>query len=236
MSLRINFTRHTHRAQYTRLAGRAVLTAAALAAALPASAAVTFYDSMAGFLGASTSTLQATFEGFSTAADTPGIANPYTEGSVTFAHPSNLYIAVPGGAAATLDFDVAPTSNVLTVSGNEDIAMSFGGPAPTAVGFTSITNQFAAPVVGVYDTANLLIGSYVLTQGPATIGFVGITSSVAIGRVQWVPTSGGVKDTALDNIYVGQVPEPSTWVLMLAGTALLLLTARRRRAAQENAR
>ena len=51
MSLRINFTRHTHRAQYTRLAGRAVLTAAALAAALPASAAVTFYDSMAGFLG-----------------------------------------------------------------------------------------------------------------------------------------------------------------------------------------
>ncbi len=225
MSLRINITRPA------RHACRAALTAVALAATLPASAAVTFYDNLAGFVGASTSTLQATFEGFSTAADTPGIANPYTEGSVTFTDPSNLYIAVAGGLAATLDFDVAPTSNVLTVSGNEDIAMTFAGPAPTAVGFTSITNQFAAPVVEVYDTANLLIGSYVLTQGPATIGFVGITSSVGIGRVQWVPTSGGVKDTALDNIHVGQVPEPSTWILLLAGGAAVLAAGARRRRA-----
>ena len=104
--------------------------------------------------------MSATFEGFSHVSDTPGLANPYTEGGVTFVHPSNLYVAAPSGAAVAVgDIEFPMTSNVLTASGNEDITMTFGGLAPQAVGFASFTNRFDAPVVSVFDTANLLIGT-----------------------------------------------------------------------------
>ena len=193
-----------------------------------------FHTSLASFLGASTSSLQADFQGFSTLADTPGIANPYTSGNVRFAHPSNLYIAAVGGAAAVFDFDVAPLSNVLTASGNEDIALTFLNAATSAVGFTAYTNRFAAPTVFVYDLLGMLMDSYVLAQGPSSIGFVGITSTVAIGRVQWTPISGEVKDTALDDVYTGltrdnPVPEPGALALVGLALALAAAAAARRR-------
>ena len=207
-----------------------LLAALAAAFALPAGAAVTFFDNQALFDAASATTLRATFEGFNHVVDTPGIADPYTEGGVTFFNPSNLYVATPGGAAvAVTDIEFPISSNVLTVSGNEDITMTFAGPTPTAMGFSSFTNRFDAPVVSVFDTSNGLIGSYVLTQSPDTAGFVGITSTVGIGSVRWLADRGGIKDTAIDNIYVGQVPEPSTWLSMLAGAALLGCAVRRQR-------
>lgn len=206
------------------------LSSAALAIAsligATADAQVAFFDNQAAFQGASTTSLQATFE----AIDHEGaISDPYTEGSVTFRDPSNLYNARPGGPAAVADFDAPVLSNVLTVSGNEDITMTFAGPAPTAIGFTSLTNRFDAPVVTVFDVANVLIGTYVLTQAPGTDGFVGITSSVGIGSVRWLADRGGIKDTAIDNIYVGvsAIPEPSTTALMLGGIVLVALSRRR---------
>ena len=204
-------------------AGAALL----LSMGLPAQAQVAFFNSQAAFQLASTSTLQATFEAIN---HEGGISDPYTEGSVTFFDPKNLYNARPGGPAAVNDFDAPVTSNVLTVSGNEDITMTFAGPAPTAVGFTSLTNRFNAPVVTVFDLANTLIGTYVLTQAPGTVGFVGITSVLGIGSVHWLADRGGIKDTAIDNVYVGvsAVPEPSTAGLLLGGIALLGFVGARR--------
>ena len=198
-----------------------------LAMGLPAQAQVTFFNSQAAFQLASTSTLQATFEAIN---HEGGISDPYTEGSVTFFDPKNLYNARRGGAAAVNDFDAPVTSNVLTVSGNEEITMTFAGLAPTAVGFTSLTNRFNAPVVTVFDLANTLIGTYVLTQAPGTVGFVGITSALGIGSVHWLADRGGIKDTAIDNVYVGvsAVPEPSAAGLMLGGVALLGFVGARR--------
>ena len=198
-----------------------------LAMGLPAQAQVTCFNSQAAFQLASTSTLQATFEAIN---HEGGISDPYTEGSVTFFDPKNLYNARPGGAAAVNDFDAQVTSNVLTVSGNEDITMTFAGLAPTAVGFTSLTNRFKAPVVTVFDLANTLVGTYVLTQAPGTVGFVGITSVLGIGSVHWLADRGGIKDTAIDNVYVGvsAVPEPSAAGMMLGGVALLGFVGARR--------
>jgi hypothetical protein len=121
------------------------------------------------------------------------------------------------------------TSNVLTVGGNEDITMTFAGPASTAVGFTSLTHRFDAPVVTVFDVASALIGPYVLTQAPGAVGFVGITSAVGIGSVRWLADRGGIKDTAIDKVYVGAsaVPEPATYGLMLGGIAPVGISARR---------
>ncbi len=206
-----------------------IVAACATFAATPSAfAQVSFQNSFAAFQGVSTTTLKADFEGLHTEG---GISDPYTEGGVTFTDPKNLYVALPGGAAAVNDFDAPVTSNVLTVSGNEDITMTFAGPAPTAIGFTSLTNRFNAPVVTVFDTSNTLIGTYVLAQGPSSVGFVGITSSVGIGSVHWLADRGGIKDTAIDNIYVGvtAVPEPHTYALMLAGLGVMGALARRRR-------
>ena len=209
-----------------RLAGAALAVASLCGAS--AHAQVVFYDSQVAFQGVSTTSLQATFEAIN---HEGGISNPYTEGSVTFRDPSNLYNARPGGPAAVADFDAPVLSNVLTVSGNEDITMTFAGPAPTAVGFVSLTNRYDAPVVTVFDVASVLIGTYVLTQAPGTDGFVGITSTVGIGSVRWLADRGGIKDTAIDNIYVGvsAIPEPSAYALMLGGFALLGLATRRGR-------
>ena len=204
-----------------------VVVCATMAATPSAVAQASFQSSFAAFQGLSTTTLRADFEGLHTEG---GIANPYSEGGVTFRDPSNLYLAMPGGAAAVADFDAPVTSNVLTVSGNEDITMTFAGPAPTAIGFTSLTNRFNAPVVTVFDTSNSLIGTYVLTQAPSSVGFVGITSSVGIGSVRWLADRGGIKDSAIDNIYVGvaAVPEPQTYALLLAGLGVTGALARRR--------
>ena len=202
---------------------------AAVTGAPSAFAQASFQNSFAAFQAVSTTLLRADFQGFSVEGN---ISDPYTVGGVTFTEPSNLYVALPGGAAAVNDFDAPVTSNVLTVSGNEDITMTFTGPAPTAIGFTSLTNRFDAPVVTVFDIANTLIGTYVLTQGPGSVGFVGITSSVGIGSVRWLADRGGIKDTAIDNIYVGTaaVPEPQVYALMLAGLGVMGALVRRRRA------
>ncbi|MHB8744893.1 MAG: PEP-CTERM sorting domain-containing protein, partial [Sulfuricaulis sp.] len=85
--------------------------------------------------------------------------------------------------------------------------------------------------VSVFDTSSLLIGNYILTQAPDSAGFVGITSTVGIGSVRWLANSGGIKDTAIDNVYVSQVPIPSTWTLMLGGATLLGFAAKGRRVA-----
>ena len=213
--------------KHIRLA--AIALAASSVAGAPAYAQVVFFSSQAAFQAASTTTLQATFESIAIEGH---IVNPYTEGSVTFFDPKNLYNARPGGPAAINDFDAPVTSNVLTVSGNEDITMTFAGSAPTAVGFTSLTNRFDAPVVTVFDVFNALIGSFVLTQAPSTVGFVGITSTVGIGSVHWLADRGEIKDTGIDNIHVGvnAIPEPATSGLMLVGLALAGIAARRRAA------
>lgn len=112
-------------------------------------------------------------------------------------------------------------TNVLTSSGNQDITLSFSGPAPKVVGFDSFTNHFGPPVVSVFDTAHSLIGSFTLTQGPSTAGFVGITSSVGLGEVRWLGDRGQDKDTGIDNVRVSTpVPEPQSWALMMAGLAV----------------
>ncbi len=210
--------------KHMRLA--AIALAASCLAGAPAQAQVAFFSSQAAFQATSTTTLQATFESI---AFEGHISDPYTEGSVTFFDPKNLYNARPGGVAAVNDFDAPVTSNVLTVSGNEDITMTFAGSAPTAVGFTSLTNRFDAPVVTVFDVFNVLIGSFVLTQAPGTVGFVGITSTLGIGSVHWLGHRGEDKDTGIDNILVGvnTIPEPATSGLMLVGLALAGIAARR---------
>lgn len=181
--------------------------------AQPLSAAVIFHDTLASFQAASTTNVAATFEAF-----TPTETNifippqpPISEGGVIFTprdtsspREPNLVVAIPGGGAESTFFHVKLESNVLTVSGNENIDLTFS-TATTAVGFDTYTNPYDAAVVTVYDTAGKVIGTHALSQPPDTRGFFGITSDVPIGKVNWLAERGGTINTAIDNVRVGNI-------------------------------
>jgi hypothetical protein len=183
--------------------------------AQPASAQVLFWSDQAAFQQVSATSVAATFEKFPKGwLDTTIYIPPHkpiTEGGVTFTpgdtnsfRAPNLFVATPEGPAKPL-FCVLLGSNVLSVSGNENIAMDFS-TAPTAVGFDTYTNPYNAAVVRVYDTrGNLLATSSPLTliQSSCSRGFVGITSTVPIGRVHWLADRGEIVNTGIDNVLVG---------------------------------
>ena len=148
---------------------------------------------------------------------------------------SNLYVATPHGPAAK-DSGIVRASNVLTETGNEDITMTFSG-STTAVGWDCYTNFSTAPTVRVYDTNNVLLATFPLTQAPDTLGFFGIISSTPIGRINWLAVDGGIQDTAIDNIRTGAsappaVPETSSVVslglLLLLGVGGAAISRRRK--------
>jgi hypothetical protein len=206
------------------------MTLAALCG-LPAKAGIVFYDNLNGFQAASNASLTATFADFSPVNTEVGPS--FTTNGVTFAsldsvpYSPNLIVATPDGP---FSFGASLQSRVVTSTGNEHFSLSFGSPV-SAVGFDAYTNAFAPPVVSVYDALGKLIGTDVLTQGSDTRGFIGVVSTVGIGRVEWLATGGDVENTAIGNIrtapMASAVPEPSS--IALAGMGLVAVFAWRRR-------
>ena len=194
--------------------------------AFPAHAGTFSYDSLSAFQAASSTMVQATFEGF-TPVDTLIFA-PIVEGTVTFTPgptdypniPPNLVVASPSGSPSTY-FGEPLTSNVLTVDGNENIDMTFSTPT-TAVGWDSYTNKFADPTVSVYNTNNVLLAAFTLTQAPDTEGFFGVISTVPIGRINWLGVNGGIVNTGIDNIRTNSAPVPEFSTTVSFGLLLLL--------------
>lgn len=188
---------------------------------LPPSETIRF-DTDQGMFGESTETdIAVTFDPF-TPTDID-IYSSITLGGITFQPGETGGYRAPNLAVGTptfpdTDFGLPLTSNVLTVSGNENFDIIFADP-PTAVGFDTITNFSATkPIVSVFDTDDVLIGTYTLTQAPDTFGFVGITSRVPIGRVHWLAHLGGIEDTGIDNVRVGSAlfePGLPGWTIYL---------------------
>ena len=193
--------------------------------AQPANAQIVFYDNAATFEAASTSSVAATFYGFTPVnVDIPIPPNPpislggvtFTPGNVGPGENPNLFVATPTATAGVM-FSVPRANNVLTCSGNENIDMAFS-TGPTAVGFDTYLNPFTPPTVSVYDVHGNLLATHVLTQPPSTKGFLGIISAVPIGKVNWsaddrIDTGHGV-DTGIDNVRAGATrPHPVTFYL-----------------------
>jgi len=203
---------------------------ALLSCGQPASAGTVFYDSMAAFQSASSANLAVTFDGFSPVNTEVGPA--FTTNGVTFASldsvpfSPNLIVATPDGP---FSFGAPLQSRVVTSTGNEHFSLAFDSPM-SAVGFDTYTNAFAPPVVSVYDTRGNLIGQDVLSQSPDSLGFIGVVSTVGIGRVEWQATGGEAENTAIGNVRLAPmasaVPEPSG--VALAGMGIVTVLAWKR--------
>ena len=193
---------------------------------------VTFYDNLTAFQSASTTQLAVTFDPFSPT--NTNLSSTLIFNGITFTSldPIGLFV----GSASNGLFGVPNTSNVLTSSGNEHIDITLPSAA-VAVGFDTYTNfSTTEPIFSVYDTANSLIGTYTLTQPADTLGFVGVTSDIPIGKVDWLGNQGEIQNTGIDNLRIGNaspVPEPGSIALLvtsvLTGAGFL---ARRRKNAR----
>ena len=192
-------------------------------AVLPARAGTNSYSSLAAFQAVSNTTVQATFENFMPL--NTNYYSPITEGAVTFTsgpistQSPNLIVITPN--VGTSVFGEPLASNVLTESGNENINMTFSTPM-TAVGWDAYTNRFADPTVSVYDTNNVLLAAFTLTQAPDTLGFFGVISTSPIGRINWLAVSGELEDTGIDNIRSSPAPVPEASSFVSLGLLLVL--------------
>ena len=174
---------------------------------------VVVYTDAVAFQSATQTTLQATYESFS-----EGIhPDPVVDGNVVATRAPGgdpLYVGHPGlpGDGSTLPH---LQSAGLMANGNEGIDLTLTGGIYNAVGFDTITNFGAAPVVSVFDTNDNLVASFALPQLPNTYGFLGITADVTIARVRWFANGGEVQNTVLDNVRTGSVTtvglRASTW-------------------------
>lgn len=195
---------------------------------IPATAGVVTFTSSSAFQAAASITNTEDFESF----DQGYLSNPFTTHGIRFeqlpgGHPNVVpYISDPGNLLNSFE----PTTKTLDADGDENFLIQLAsGASFTAIGFNVVTNQFGAPVVSLYDTGNVLIGSYTLTQDPNTFGFFGATSTTPIGSVTFIVDRGWVENTALDNVQIGAAtPEPATGAVFVAGLALAAGLLRRR--------
>lgn len=184
-----------HRPGRLHLAALLVVPAFLIAAAGAALAAVTVYTSAATFTIDTNAGVVANFESRAV-----GATVSFTQGGVAFAaHPplNNLYI-IDGTYTNT---NPRPTSRMLTGNGADDFDLT--PPAGTyGLGFDTITNASAPPVVTVSAPDGTVLLSYTLTQAPNTAGFVGFFSDTPIGKVRWQATGGATQNTAIDNVRI----------------------------------
>ncbi|MBP0016304.1 MAG: PEP-CTERM sorting domain-containing protein [Cyanobacteria bacterium SBLK] len=180
--------------------------------------AVSFFTDFAAFDAITTTTLVEDFEAFSPK-DRPlssfvSNGNTYT-GISSGRRSPNVAVGSPGYR----NFGVPVTnSSVLAANGDENFKIDFGTPAE-AVGFDTYLNAYGPATVQVFGT-NGLLDTFILQHDPTTVGFLGMASSDLITSIQWTTVRGGVVNTGIDNIRLGEIdsstiPEPTSLLSLL---------------------
>lgn len=116
--------------------------------------------------------------------------------------PPNLFISQPEQA----NFGVPPETRVLTVSGNEDVRIEPPG-GTFAIGFDFYSN--ALPTLVFVRLVDGTEQTYVVSQAPDSVGYVGVSSGVAIEWVRWLADEGEDINTGVDDVRIGTTPLPT---------------------------
>lgn len=223
------------------LAASAVLLAVVALAPAPARAAVIFVLSETPSGGFESLAVHETFEAW--APKDVGLAS-IVSGGITYAPvtgcgdgdvcPGNVWVSSPG--YDNYGIPGLTTSSILTANGNEFYTLTPGG-AVRSLGFDIYTIDDAGSESSV-GAANPVIVTVMTVGGPTVLnlpapvgnfGFLGIISDDPILSMTWQADLGGIRNTGIDNIRVAEeaIPEPGT--MLLLGSGLLGLAARRRR-------
>ncbi len=210
-----------------------IALAALVASTAPAQAAITIYTSLAAFNAATMMQGTDTYTGFSITSSTP---SPITRSAGAYGYTAN---ATPAGTF----FGGGTTANpfLSTNTATDTIVFnSFTGGVEAAGG-----NFFGSDIAGSYALGDITItatdGSGTVTQtitGATTSSFLGFVSTGALTglTVTSVQPTAGFLWPSVDNLVlakragavVPQVPESSTWLMMIAGFGLVGGAMRRR--------
>jgi hypothetical protein len=213
------------------------LLAAALLALLallprPAGATVIFITSEMPSGGFESLSIHETFEAISPK-DT-SLAS-FASAGITYAPVTgNVFVSSPG--YANYGIPGATTSSILTSNGNEYFTVTPGFTV-RSLGFDIYTISEPGNPNSVAGADDVVVS--VLTAGGTTVlnlpapmgnfGFLGVISDDPILSLTWQADLGGVRNTGIDNLRVAEAPIPEPGTLLLIGSGLVGLAARRRR-------
>jgi hypothetical protein len=192
------------------------LATAALTLSVAASAQTTVYTTLAGF----------------TATLAPGAyTETFDDESAFTGNPDALF---SGGAFA---YTVAAPGSLYgngvfigTNLPNEALTITFSGAAVTAVGGNFYATNIADAFQAVAITLTLSNGfTTTFTPTSAANSFRGFTTTVPIASLT-LGAPGEARYVGMDNLTVGAIPEPGTWMLMALGIGALVLRQTRRAA------
>jgi len=182
------------------------------------------------------------------AANATNYTGPYSSSGlaptpVSFSLGANIVSGITGGFDSSyMTFDIAPgeeLSSIIVLDGSPAPDRTFFG---IASGDTVVVNPnftSAAGLIGwtlfsnAMDNTDVLgdLGMAAAANFPAVPGATGFTPPLGAGTYStWVVDGDGTFDTIpykLDFV-ISSAPEPSTWVLMLAGVGLAGMALRRR--------
>lgn len=198
------------------LAGAAVLSAAIILAATPASAATVFVDLTGATTGATVTGVNASFaQGFSSA---PLALNPSGTIDVAFFNPgvsaaSNSLLSQPGNAAPLAALLAGNIANSITFT-----AGSAAGGAVTISGYDAAGNVTGSTLLSFLDGYNVY-----------TIAGIGNFAGVQFSSTN-DPAGVRYMNFSYETVATG-VPEPATWAMLIFGFMMTgsALRAKRRR-------
>lgn len=209
-----------------------IALAALVASTAPAQAAITIYTSLAAFNAATSAQGTDTYTGFSITGSTP---SPIVRTAGAYGY--------TGSVSTTTFFGGGTTANPFLSTNTATDTMTFNtftGGVQAAGG-----NFFGSDVSGTFAAGNVTItatdSSGTVTQtivGATTSSFLGFVSTSAITgvTVTSVQPQTGFLWPSLDNFVLAKraggpvpiVPEPGTWLMMVAGFGLVGGAMRRR--------
>ena len=175
--------------------------------------------------------------------------NPLAPTPITLTVGNNVITGSTGQANSVIDrdyftFTLAPGQQLTAIQVLEGTT-SLSGPNPSAplsfIGLQagSTVTDPAAPVVGALlgytHYGPSLIGTDILDNIAAGPGAQGFTPPLGAGTYSvWIQEANVGTAHYVFNFVVGMVPEPSTWMMMLAGFGLMGFALRRERAQTGN--